>query len=199
MLALENGPQIDGMYVDEAPKGMSFRNYGDYLLIGGGDHRTGKQGGDYGVLRTFAKTHYPNCPEKYAWATQDCMSLDGVPYIGRYSKSLPNIYVATGFNKWGMTTSMAAAQILCDMITGRENDCAEVFSPSRSILTPQLAINGAETVTSLLTISKKRCPHMGCALKWNSSEHTWDCPCHGSRFTEEGKLIENPATDDLKN
>lgn len=199
VLALENGPQIDGMYVDEAPKGMSFRNYGDYLLIGGGDHRTGKQGGDYGVLRTFAKTHYPNCPEKYAWATQDCMSLDGVPYIGRYSKSLPNIYVATGFNKWGMTTSMAAAQILCDMITGRENDCAEVFSPSRSILTPQLAINGVETVTSLLTISKKRCPHMGCALKWNSSEHTWDCPCHGSRFTEEGKLIENPATDDLKN
>ncbi|MGN1161186.1 MAG: FAD-dependent oxidoreductase, partial [Candidatus Fimenecus sp.] len=145
-----------------------------------------------------AKTHYPNCPETYAWATQDCMSLDGVPYIGRYSKSLPNIYVATGFNKWGMTTSMAAAQILCDMITGRENDCAEVFSPSRSIFTPQLAINGAEAITNLLTISKKRCPHMGCALKWNSSEHTWDCPCHGSRFTEEGKLIENPATDDLK-
>lgn len=197
-LALENGPQIDGMYVDEAPKGMSFRNYGDFLLLGGGDHRTGKPGGNYGELRSFAKVHYPACAEAYVWATQDCMSLDGVPYIGRYSKTLPNVYVATGFNKWGMTSSMAAAEILCDMVLGKENDCAPVFSPSRNMLTVQLAVNGGTFLTSILTPTKKRCPHMGCALKWNPTEHTWDCPCHGSRFQEDGKLIENPATDDLK-
>ncbi len=197
-LALENGPQIDGMYVDEAPKGMSFRNYGDFLLLGGGDHRTGKPGGNYGELRSFAKVHYPACAEAYVWATQDCMSLDGVPYIGRYSKTLPNVYVATGFNKWGMTSSMAAAEILCDMVLGKENDCAPVFSPSRNMLIVQLAVNGGTFLTSILTPTKKRCPHMGCALKWNPTEHTWDCPCHGSRFQEDGKLIENPATDDLK-
>lgn len=197
-LALENGPQIDGMYVDEAPKGMSFRNYGDFLLVGGGDHRTGKPGGNYGELRSFAKVHYPACAEAYVWATQDCMSLDGVPYIGRYSKALPNVYVATGFNKWGMTSSMAAAEILCDMVMGKENDCAPVFSPSRNMLTAQLAVNGGTFLTSVLTPTKKRCPHLGCALKWNPTEHTWDCPCHGSRFKEDGKLIENPATDDLK-
>lgn len=197
-LALENGPQIDGMYVDEAPKGMSFRNYGDFLLLGGGDHRTGKPGGNYGELRSFAKVHYPACAEAYVWATQDCMSLDGVPYIGRYSKTLPNVYVATGFNKWGMTSSMAAAEILCDMVLGKENDFAPVFSPSRNMLTVQLAVNGVTFLTSILTLTKKRCPHMGCALKWNPTEHTWDCPCHGSRFQEDGKLIENPATDDLK-
>lgn len=197
-LALENGPQIDGMYVDEAPKGMSFRNYGDFLLLGGGDHRTGKPGGNYGELRSFAKVHYPACAEAYVWATQDCMSLDGVPYIGRYSKTLPNVYVATGFNKWGMTSSMAAAEILCDMVLGKENDFAPVFSPSRNMLTIQLAVNGVTFLTSILTLTKKRCPHMGCALKWNPTEHTWDCPCHGSRFQEDGKLIENPATDDLK-
>lgn len=197
-LALENGAQIDGMYVDEAPKGMSFRNVGSYLLIGGGDHRTGAQGGNYTVLRQFAKTHYPANAERFSWATQDCMSLDGVPYIGQYAKSLQNVYVATGFSKWGMTSSMVASEILCDAILGRKNDCAAVFSPSRSIWTLQLLKNGGTFLGSQLTVTKKRCPHMGCALKWNAAEHTWDCPCHGSRFHEDGKLIENPATDDLK-
>ena len=49
----------------------------------------------------------------------------------------------------------------------------------------------------LLTPTPKRCPHMGCALKWNPQERSWDCPCHGSRFTEQGKLIDNPSTKDL--
>lgn len=198
VIALENGAQIDGMYVDEAKKGMSFRNYKNYLLIGGGDHRTGKDGGNYRELRTFAKIYYPSNPEKYSWATQDCMSLDGVPYIGRYSPKIPNVLVATGFNKWGMTSSMVSAEILSDMVVGKKNDYEEFFSPSRSVVTPQLAVNMFESAVGLLTPSTKRCPHLGCALKWNSAEHTWDCPCHGSRFTEKGEVIENPATDDLK-
>ncbi len=69
------------------------------------------------------------------------MTLGKVPYIGQHSKHTHGIYVATGFNKWGMTNSMAAADILCDMILGKSNDLAEVFSPSRSILTKQLATN----------------------------------------------------------
>lgn len=121
------------------------------------------------------------------------MPLDGIPYIGHYSKHTPDLYVATGFQKWGMTSSMVSAMLLCDMILERENDWAEVFSPSRNILKPQLLVNGLEATKNLLTPSSKRCPHMGCALKWNSAEHTWDCPCHGSRFEEEGKLIDNPA------
>ena len=93
---------------------------------------------------------------------------------------------------------MAAAKLLADMVVERENRFAPVFSPSRSILRPQLAVNAFEAITNLLTISGKRCPHMGCALKWNPQEHSWDCPCHGSRFTRDGKLIDNPATGDLK-
>lgn len=198
VIALEDGVKLDGMYVDEAKKGMSFRNYKNYLLIGGGDHRTGKQGGNYTELRTFAKMHYPSCKEQFHWATQDCMSLDSVPYIGRYSKKIPNVLVATGFNKWGMTSSLVSANLLCDMILNKKNEYEELYTPSRSIITPQLAINLFESTLGLLTPSLKRCPHLGCALKWNSAEHTWDCPCHGSRFTQNGKLIENPATDDLK-
>lgn len=198
LIALENGPQIDGMYVDEAQKGMSFRNYKNYILVGGGDHRTGKQGGSYNEIRTFAKIHYPDCPEKYHWATQDCMSLDSVPYIGQYSPKTPNLYVATGFNKWGMTSAMVSSNLLADLVTDKDNEYKGVFLPSRSVLTPQLFVNMGETAINLATPSTKRCPHMGCALKWNSAEHTWDCPCHGSRFTKDGQVIENPATDDIE-
>ncbi|MDD3413474.1 MAG: FAD-dependent oxidoreductase [Lachnospiraceae bacterium] len=198
VLALENAPDVKGMYVDEAKNGMSFRNYNHLLLIGGGDHRTGKQGGNWQELADFAGRHYPNAKEEYRWATQDCMTLDSVPYIGHYSRNTTNFYVATGLNKWGMTSSMVAAMILTDMVMGKENPYAQVFSPSRSILRPQLAANAFEAITNLLTVSTKRCPHLGCALKWNRYEHTWDCPCHGSRFTNDGKLIDNPATGDLK-
>lgn len=198
VIALENASDINGMYVDEAQKGMSFRNYENLLLIGGGDHRTGKKGGNFKELESFAKQHYPNAQIKYRWATQDCMTLDSIPYIGRYSKRTTNLYVATGFNKWGMTSSMVSAMLLSDIIQGKENPYERVFSPSRAILRPQLAVNGFEAVFNLLTPTFKRCPHLGCALKWNPIEHSWDCPCHGSRFTEEGQLIDNPATSDLK-
>ncbi len=198
LIAYENGPKVNGMYLDEETGGYSFRNYKNYLIVGGGDHRTGKQGGAYTQIRNFAKIHYPDCPEKYHWATQDCMSLDSVPYIGQYSPKTPNLFVATGFNKWGMTSAMVSANLLADLVTGKDNDYKEVFLPSRSVLTTQLFVNLGETAINLATPTTKRCPHLGCALKWNPDEHTWDCPCHGSRFTEEGKLIENPATEDLK-
>ena len=127
------------------------------------------------------------------------MTLDGIPYIGKYSKNTTDFYVATGFNKWGMTSSMIAADIMTDLVQNKINKYTSLFSPSRSIIHPQLALNALEAVTNILTPTAPRCPHMGCALKWNNTEHTWDCPCHGSRFEKSGKLIENPATDDLKN
>lgn len=198
VIAYENAPDVGGMYIDEADKGMSFRNYKNLLLIGGGDHRTGKTGGGWKELVDFAGRHYPQAKEKYRWATQDCMTLDGVPYIGRYSKRTDGMYVATGFNKWGMTSSMAAALILCDLVQGRNNPYAEVFSPSRTIMRLQLAANVANAAAGLLTPTAKRCPHLGCALKWNKNEHTWDCSCHGSRFTADGKVIDNPANGDMK-
>ena len=198
VIALENAPQIEGMYVDEYEKGLSFRNYGNYLLLGGGSHKTGKSGGNWQELRDFRRRNYPNSKEVAFWATQDCKTLDHIPYIGPYFKGAKNIFVATGFNKWGMTSSMISGMILSDLITEKENPFAKAFDPSRSILKPQLLVNGFESIKSLLTPTPKRCPHLGCALKWNKAEHTWDCPCHGSRFTENGKLLENPSNGNLK-
>ena len=198
VLALEGADRVDGMYVDGSGNGMSFRNHGSRLLLGGGGHRTGKKGSGWDMLENIAREVYPQSKEVYRWAAQDCMSLDDVPYIGQYSKSTPGLYVASGYNKWGMTSSMAAAMILADMVQGKEAPYADVFSPSRTILRKQLFINGGESAVNLLTPTKKRCPHLGCALKWNPHEHSWDCPCHGSRFTETGQLIDNPATGDME-
>ena len=194
--AWEQAAHIDGMYVDEAKKGMSFRSFDNLLLVGGGGHRTGKKGGNWQELRAFAHKHYPNAVERYHWAAQDCMPLDDAPYIGIYSPAMPDCYVATGFRKWGITSAMVSAMLLADLVQGVENPYAEVFRPSRSILTGQLLCNGAESVCNLLTPTVPRCPHLGCALKWNRAEHSWDCPCHGSRFTESGKLLDNPANED---
>ena len=188
--------QVNGMYVDENDKGMSFRNYQDMLLLGGGAHRTGKSGGKWQELENFAAEHYPKAEVAYRWAAQDCITLDGIPYIGAYGKNTTGLYVATGFNKWGMTSAMVAAEILTNKILKKHTPFEEVFEPSRSMMHPQLTLNALEATCNLLTPSTKRCPHMGCALKWNKEEMSWDCACHGSRFTEAGKLINNPACDD---
>lgn len=198
VIALKNTENVRGMYVDESDTGLSFRSYGDLLLLGGGGHRTGKHGGCWQELEEFAKKHYKNAEIVGKWATQDCMTLDDIPYIGQYAKSTPDVFVATGFNKWGMTNSMVAADILCDLVQGKPNQYAAVFSPLRTILHPQVLVNAFESIVGLITPTIPRCPHLGCALKYNSVEHTWDCPCHGSRFTERGELIDNPSTDDKK-
>ena len=71
VIALKNAAELNGMYVDEDKKGLSFRNYGDYLILGGGSHRTGKDGGNWNELRKFAQKYYPKSVEKYSWSAQD--------------------------------------------------------------------------------------------------------------------------------
>ncbi len=195
--AIEHKCNTD-IYVDGSGSGISFRSYNNFLLIGSGSHRTGKPSSAWDDALTIAKKYYPNAKVKYKWAAQDCMTLDGIPYIGRYSKNTPHMYVASGFNKWGMTSAMVASDIISDLVCGKENEYADVFSPSRSILKKQLAVNLIETTANMIRPVAPRCSHLGCALRWNKNEHTWDCSCHGSRFDENGNLIDNPATKGLK-
>lgn len=198
VLALENAGKPDGMYRDQDSMGLSFREAEGKLLLGGGSHRTGKSSSGWAELEAQAKVFYPKSRVSHRWATQDCMSLDGIPYIGQYSPATPDLFVATGFHKWGMTSSMVAAMVLSDLVLGRDNPWSQVFSPRRSIWRKQLFLNAGESVMNLLRPTAPRCPHMGCALKWNPQEHSWDCPCHGSRFAEDGSLLNNPANGDLQ-
>lgn len=127
------------------------------------------------------------------------MSLDHIPYIGPYSSHTPDLLVGTGYNKWGMTGAMLSAMILSDLAQERENNFSWIFSPSRSMIKPQLASNIWSAIKGLVRPSQgSRCSHMGCVLQWNSQEKTWECPCHGSRFDEEGEVLDNPAMKGLK-
>ena len=198
VVALAGAPDLHGTYVDTAQGGIYFRNYKNLLLVGGGDHRTGSKGGGFPAVHRFVRQYFPHAEEKYVWATQDCMSLDGIPYIGQYSPATPDLLVTTGFNEWGMTSSMVAAAVLTDRILGNPSRFADVFSPQRTMLRKQLWVNFGTTIADMALPVTKRCSHLGCALKWNRAEHTWDCPCHGSRFDYHGRLIDNPAMRDSK-
>ena len=101
-------------------------------------------------------------------------------------------------SKWGMTNSMAAAGLLTDLVLERENPYEAVFSPSRTVLRPQLAANGLEAALSLLTPTVPRCPHMGCALKYNAAEHSWDCPwLEQSKDTQLNNMVMIPYENSL--
>lgn len=155
VIALEDATSLDGMYIDEDIHGFSFRNYEDKLLLGGSGHRTGdnKHGGCYERLRKVAKEYYPESKELYHWSAQDAMSLDSIPYIGQYSSATPNMYVATGFNKWGMTNSMVSAMLLNDLIIDKKNPFEEVYSPKRFTISASmmnLFEEGKQAVTGLV-------------------------------------------------
>lgn len=241
VMALKNAGTLEGMYRDESREGLSFRTHKDMIILGGGGHRTGENtpGSGYGMLKEAAANYYPEHEFICQWSAQDCHTIDSVPFIGRYSPSTPNLYVATGFMKWGMTSSMVSAGILSDMITGAENPFEDMFNPHRLKVNASMGSLMDETkhVASGLVIDKLKsakkhmdtihkgqgaiieedgqkmgvykapdgevhcvsisCTHLGCQLAWNAEELTWDCPCHGSRFSYTGELIDNPALEDI--
>lgn len=239
---------FNGMYVSCDTPTTSFRNITQdngkkLLIVGGGTHKTGKTGiniqDSYINLENYIKTIYPDATVKYKWMTEDCVTLDKIPYIGEFSNFLPNMYVATGYKKWGMTTSHVAAQIICDEILKKENRYEKIYKATRmepiknnkefgNMLKQSVYSLGINKVTppiidfeqlskdsggvvnykgEKLGIYKDKsgklfavvpyCKHLGCELSWNNLEKTWDCPCHGSRYDYEGKIITEPTTEAL--
>lgn len=220
--------KLNGMYYGIDRDGLSFRCADGKLILGGGSHRTGKvitrerkvlvenspvnqklekrkiKMGGFCHLRELAKKYYPEAIETFHWAAQDCMPHDGIPFIGKFSMKHDNWYVATGFQKWGMTSAMVAAMIISDMIIGKDNSYARVFSPQRLLIRAGYKKFFIDVWESVLGLGKglfakknQKCTHMGCALHWNEEEQSWDCSCHGSRYTKEGERIDNPAQMDL--
>ncbi|MCI9597135.1 MAG: FAD-dependent oxidoreductase [Firmicutes bacterium] len=211
VVALEGAGALEGMYLGIDPGGLSFRPQGELLLLGGGSHRTGlnKGGGKYEMLRSKAADLYPDCRESASWSAQDCVTLDGIPYIGCFSRREPEWYVATGFGKWGMTSSMVSARVLTALIAGKDCPEADIFSPKRRFTmqaAKELAIHSGHTVKGLAKHILPagtgevipNCPHMGCRLEWNMDEDSYDCPCHGSRFDKKGRLLDGPAQTDCQ-
>jgi len=237
---------LGGMYISEEDPSKSLRSQmsdeGELIIISGEHHKTG-QGKDttdhYEALIAFARDHFTVEDIPYRWSTQDCMTVDDVPYIGHFTSDTPNLYVATGFRKWGMTNSTVSAMLLTDLIVRGKSPYQDVYNPSRKTITASAkefikeninvakelikgklsplpddfdikpgegkVINGnGERIGAFrddkgaLHLVNTTCTHMGCELQWNSAERSWDCPCHGSRFTYEGDIIEGPAVMPLE-
>ncbi|MGN0714881.1 MAG: FAD-dependent oxidoreductase [Anaerovoracaceae bacterium] len=188
------------MYVDEDENGLTLREADGLLLLGGYSDRTGTAGAGpdcWKLLERQAQDFYPGWKTAYRWAAQDCMTADGLPYIGPYGRRHNGLWVASGFHKWGMTGSMMAAKILAEEITGGEHPCSHILRSGRPVPLLPLAANAGSAVKNLLRPIGPRCRHMGCTLKENRLEHTMDCPCHGSRYQKDGTCIEGPSKKDL--
>ncbi|WIV65774.1 FAD-dependent oxidoreductase [Natrialbaceae archaeon AArc-T1-2] len=236
-----------GMYYDASEPYRSVRTHrdadGTLVLVGGENHKTG-QGGSaverYRRLERWARDRFPVESIDYRWSTQDYVPADKVPLIGRAGPTASNVYVATGFRGWGMTSGVAAGRLLADAIDGVDRPALDLYDPLR--FTPKTSV--ADTVTenadaasqfatdwarTLLSPDRESigrgegrvirerskpiaaardddgdlhtvsavCTHMYCLLEWNDAEASWDCPCHGSRFSPDGEVLEGPATDDL--
>ena len=133
-----NEPLFKGMYINSEDPTISLRTakYKDkrLLLVGGMDHKTGAKidlKDSYKKLEEVAKQLYPDAKVLYRWNTEDCISLDKIPYIGEFSNMWPNVYVGTGYKKWGITNSNVAANIITDKILEKENPYEEVFKSTR--------------------------------------------------------------------
>lgn len=242
-----NSPLFSGMYINTKSPICSLRTvpYNDskLVLMGGSEHKTGNKedlSDCYRNLENRAKELYPDANILYHWNTEDCISLDKVPYVGEFSELMPHMYVATGFKKWGMTTSNVAANIITDMIMEKENPYATTFKSTRfhPLKNGTEFVNMLKQTTDSLILDKFKipndtlnsidkdeakivsventklgiyrdkegkyyalkpvCSHLGCELSWNNLDKTWDCPCHGSRFSYTGKSLYDPSVKDIK-
>lgn len=138
-IAVEANHNINGMYIQSSDPVISFRtakyNGKDILVVAGAGHKTGQTDVDvedcYKNLENYIKKYYPEAKVLYRWSTEDCVTLDKIPYIGEFSSLLPNMYVATGFKKWGMSTSHVAAQLISDLILKKENEYKDIYKATR--------------------------------------------------------------------
>ncbi|MBQ7713489.1 MAG: FAD-dependent oxidoreductase, partial [Oscillospiraceae bacterium] len=181
LLALAGAPRIDGWYLDADTRGWSLQQRGDELILSGGLHRSGTDGGDgFERLRERAKLWFPEAKETRAWSAQDCVTMDGVPYIGRYGASTPRLHVATGFGRWGVTNSMVAATLLTAEILGNEYPYADVFSPGRFF--PSASIEAMMEGALYAVRGKAR-------RLYTAVERAADVPCGGAALVRwHGKL-----------
>ncbi|WP_100374275.1 FAD-dependent oxidoreductase [Bacillus sp. FJAT-45037] len=236
-----------GMYLscDNPKRSLRYTDMdGKKLVIIGGEQHKAGQGMDtmyhYEALQAFGHDVFGTVTTRFRWSAQDLVTLDNIPYIGKLSRMHPNIFVATGFRKWGMTHGTVAAQVITDLVLERPSPYESLYKPSRFVADPSIKhfmsqnidvskhlIKGkfgtddrkvddlAKDEGSVVDYNGQRagayrdhegslhvvdttCTHMRCELNWNHGDRSWDCPCHGSRFSYKGDVMEGPATKPLK-
>ena len=238
----------EGMFINAGTPTRSIRVVADgdrrLLLVGGEGHKPGEEPdteGRYRTLEAFARERFEVDGEvTHRWSTQDYLSVDRVPYVGRVTRRSRHLLTATGYGKWGLTNGTVAAHILADDVLGRPNPWASLYDAKRlkpKASAKKLVVENAKVARHLVgdrfAVAKRdaadalqpgegvviraglhhvavsraddgslqrvsaACTHLGCLVAWNPAELSWDCPCHGSRFTAQGTVIQGPAVSDL--
>ena len=188
---------INGTYCSlDNDLGLYYRMYKEYLIIGGNDTNTGCRCINNFKELVCKKFNVSIKDILYFWQSQDCISVDGVPYIGRSDIFHRNHLIVTGFNFWGFTWAMASAEIIFKIINDKKD--FKLTKVNRWCINKSLFKNIYTSFKNLLTFRRPRCTHLGCALIYNKEEEIFECPCHGSIYNKEGKFIIGPATKDIK-
>jgi glycine/D-amino acid oxidase-like deaminating enzyme/nitrite reductase/ring-hydroxylating ferredoxin subunit len=213
------------------------------VIVVGEEHDTGSDtdtARHYEALEAWTRETFDVVTVEATWSAQDYRTIDRRPFVGRVPRR-QRTWVATGFQKWGLTNATAGAEVLTALIAGEDHRWAPVFDTSRlggpraagRFAAENLRV-GAHLVGDWVGRLRARslddlapgdgavvrhdghtfgayrdeagivhgvdltCTHLGCTVRWNDAETTWDCPCHGSRFSHDGVVLEGPATTNLR-
>lgn len=234
---------LDAYHYVRLKHGDTAKSEVDQLIIGGEDHKAGTDQQEphvhFDALLDWARPRFPRLGDvREKWSGQVMEPVDGVAFIGR-SPGKDHIYICTGDSGMGITHGTIAGMLLTDLICGRENPWADLYSPNRVSLRslPSLVMENMTAVKQLgshVTRGEVRsrddiepghgavvrhgmhkvatyrdesgtfhevsatCTHLGCVVEWNPTEKSWDCPCHGSRFSTDGNVLNGPAKAPLR-
>ena len=207
------GHGVDGMYLSAQSPGRSVRDLGDAaLMVGGEGHVTGRSTPTSERLERLGSwTHevFPGAELTHGWSAQDYASAHELPYAGPLLPGHDGLLMAGGYAKWGFTNGTAAGIALAGRMLGGHQEWASVMAPWRG-RELRGAVSAAKANASVAlelgrgwirpkrALDGKVCPHLGGVVTWNDAESSWDCPLHGSRFEQDGEVLEGPATRGLR-
>lgn len=212
IIAFKCSEPLAGQYlsIDQTNRSIRTAKIEDdyYTLLAGSSQRAGSSSNTnifYEAIEKEAYEKFATSDISYKWSAQDPETPDLLPYVGQISAGYPNIWLATGFRKWGISNSLVAGQIISDGLLGHSNAGIKLYSPQHTKFGDaflQALKIGGQTVVDLVggyvtRSSNPRCTHLGCKTRWNEADETWDCSCHGSRFAKDGSVLEGPAVKPL--
>jgi glycine/D-amino acid oxidase-like deaminating enzyme/nitrite reductase/ring-hydroxylating ferredoxin subunit len=223
---------VEGMFIGIDQPTHSIRtgrdDEGPLLIVLGPAFITGQEGDVAARFRQLDDWAHRNLPVQqgaWRWFNEDYDTPDRVPYVGEPEKKSKGLYIATGFNGWGISNGAAAGLLISDQIQGRPNPWTKLYDPRRR--SPKNYNKGDDSHSlvdsidqiprgqgGVITRGKAKlavhraangrvhafsasCTHAGCTVSWNNADLTWDCPCHGSVFSATGQVIHGPATKPL--
>ncbi|MEH6389892.1 MULTISPECIES: FAD-dependent oxidoreductase [Pseudomonas] len=224
---------IEGMFIATEEPTHSIRMgqdaEGPLVVVLGPRFNTGQDSDvaqRFSELEDWARNQLPVGEAVWRWCNEDYDTPDRLAYVGEADpEKAPGLYIATGFNAWGISNGTAAGLGIARQITTGSWPWGTLFDPARpkpddynqstdsqsqveeldSIGPGQGGVitRGEEKIavwrddSGTLHGLSATCTHMGCTVTWNNADRTWDCPCHGSVFGKNGEVIHGPAMQKL--